>query len=475
MMGAKDVKRVKRSFFDTYIYIICVAVGMTTTARAQLRTGYFIDDYVMAHEINPAFQPDDNYMTIPVLGGTQMGISSSIGMGDILFEKTDGTLTTFMSKGTIAKNDLMDKVGNGVKMNANLHLNLFSMGRRISDDTFRTLGITLKADGAGFFSKGLFDCLKDIENKNYNIDNTGVKVSAYLEIAAGESRKLNDKITVGAKAKLLVGLMNANMNADNISLNTAGETTWTANAHATMNVSGMKYTTERKDYDSRPGSYEQVSDISIGGPGLHGMGLAIDGGITYKPNARWQLSAAITDLGFITWFSSHKAENNGETFSFNGFQNVEIEKNKDNSLKNQWDNLNDDLMDLVHLEDRGSHTYTKMLGATINAGALYNIDSNNRYKAGALLTGRVDGKYSWWEARVNAMAKPFAKTKLEFCISPNISTFGFGVGAMINYMAGNGFNIYLASDRLFATVNPQMLPTSLNGTVQIGAAIRIAK
>ncbi|MCH5310741.1 MAG: hypothetical protein J1E57_02105 [Prevotella sp.] len=459
---------------NIYIYIImCIAVFLSTTARAQVRSGYFIDNYATSHEINPALQPDSNYMTIPVLGGTQISTYSSIGMGDVLFEKTDGKLTTFMSKGTIDKGELMDKVGNGVNLNASLRLNLFSMGRRISDNTYRTLGITLKADGAGFLSKGLFDCMKDIENRNYNIDDTGIKASAYLEFAAGESRKLNEKITVGAKAKLLVGLMNVNMNVDHMTLNTNSDTEWTASGYATLNMSGMNYKTQKKSYDSHPGSYEKVKDVRIGKPGLHGMGLAMDGGVTFRPNKQWELSAAITDFGFITWFNSHKAENNGETFRFDGFQDVEIEKNKENSLKKQWDNLHDDLMDLVHLKYHGKSTYTNMLGATINLGALYRIDTNNNYKAGALITGRIDGKYSWWETRINAMAKPFAKTNIEFCISPNYSTFGAGVGAMINYITNSGLNLYLASDRLFTTVNPQMIPTSLNGAVQIGAAIRI--
>ena len=90
-----------------------------------------------------------------------------------------------------------------------------------------------------------------------------------------------------------------------------------------------------------------------------------------------------------------------------------------------------------------------------------------------LFSGRVDEKYSWWETRMNAMIKPIAKTELEFCASPFYSTFGTGIGAMINYVANNGLNLYLASDRLFFKVNPQMIPTSLNGTVQIGASIRI--
>ena len=377
-----------------------------------------------------------------------------------------------MSKGTIDKNTLLDKVGNGMSLDANVRINLFSMGRMGYDGIFRTFGLSIRMDGAGYISKGVFDCLKDIENKDYKIENTGIKTSAYLEIAAGASRKVDKTFSMGGKAKLLIGLMNADLNVDDITLNTNGETSWTANGKAQMRVSGLKYKTETKDYKVRPGRYEQVSGIKIGDIGVHGVGVAVDGGVVLKPNNNLELSAAITDLGFMAWIKSQKAENSGKEFNFNGFQDIEIEKDNDNSLKTQWNSMRDDIMELAHLEEKGNSTFMDMLGATINIGALYKFDDDNRCKIGALYTGRIDEKYSWWETRINAMAKPFARTNLEVCVSPYYSTFGLGVGAMINYMS-NGFNIYLASDRLFTTVNPQMIPTSLNGALHIGVAISI--
>lgn len=292
-----------------------------------------------------------------------------------------------------------------------------------------------------------------------------------MELAAGESRKLNAKTTIGAKAKVLIGLLNTNMNVSNITLNTNGQDTWTVNGKAKLNVSGMEYKTETKDYNGRSESYEQVKGIENLKLGIHGIGLAFDGGITYKADRHWTLSAAVTDLGFITWINSHKAENKGEAFTFNGFNDIEVEKSDDNSLKTQWDNMHDDLMALAHLEEQGKTTFTSTLGATVNTGVLYTIDSMQKYRVGALLTGHIDGKYSWYEARINAMARPINITNIEFSLSPYYSTFGTGIGCAVNYLTKKGMNIYLASDRLFLKVNPQMIPTSLNGTIQFGMSI----
>ena len=130
-----------------YIYIImCISVVLAETVRAQVRSGYFIEGYTMAHEMNPALQPGNDYMTFPLIGGIGIGISSSIGMGDILFSKDSRELTTFMSKGTIDKKTLLDKVGSGVSLDANTRINLFGMGRMGYDGTFRTLGISIRTE-----------------------------------------------------------------------------------------------------------------------------------------------------------------------------------------------------------------------------------------------------------------------------------------------------------------------------------------
>ena len=47
-----------------------VAAGALLGVNAQEanRSGYFLDGYTFRHAINPAFAPERNYVSIPVLG-----------------------------------------------------------------------------------------------------------------------------------------------------------------------------------------------------------------------------------------------------------------------------------------------------------------------------------------------------------------------------------------------------------------------
>lgn len=455
-----------------YIYIImCAACFTPNKSNAQIRTGYFIESNVMRHDINPALQPDSGYISLPLLGNTAIGIQSTVGLDALLFDNADGTLTTFMSNGTISKADLMNKIGSGMKTNATAQLTLLSIGQRINRWRYWTASLSIKTDVNAWVPKGLFDCMKDIENRDYNIGDIKGRGTAYAEIAVGESSHWTERLDIGGKVKLLVGLMNADVKTSGLRLNTKGESEWTVSGTAETNVAGLKYTTEEKSYDSRPGTYRQVDGVRLNGVKPCGIGVAIDLGMAYKIEDRLTLSAAVTDLGFITWTGNHKAKNTETSFNFNGFHNVEVDKEDENSLKNQWDRISDDLMDLAHLEETDEKSHTQMLGATLTAGAEYDMSSFNNIKLGALLTHRINGKFSWTEFRASGVFAPKCKLPLSITVSPAYSTFGVAIGMMGICSPSKTTTFFIGSDYLFFKVNPQMIPTSLNGNVSLGMTI----
>lgn len=438
-------------------------VGGCLNAAAQApRVAYHTDGFNFAHELNPAFQPETSYMSLPILGNTSITSYTNIDMGDIIFDGADGKLTTFMTPGTISKNDLMDKVSGGLKNTTDVRFTLLSLGRRVNEKRYQTLGITLRTEANTRLSEGFFDCMKEIENKKYDLSETGVKASSWVEIALGESCKLNDAWTVGAKGKVLVGIANANLDVDNLSIDLEQDT-WTAQGKVKLNATGLDYKLKEEDYNSKPGTYNKVNGVEVGSIGFNGLGVAFDLGATYTLDDHWSFSAALLDLGFITWFKSNQAENKNESFEFNGFQDVVVPKHDENSLKNQWDRIEDDLMDLAHLEETGQSSYTSMPGVTVEGSAQYKYSD---LTCGALLTGRINGKYSWAEGRLNIGYNLFKA--LNVVVSPAYSTFGTSVGGMLELHTKSGFQFYLASDRLFFETNKQFIPTSLCAAVQFG-------
>lgn len=89
-------------------YIICIIIAITAGLNAKvsaqgLNSGYFTDGYTFAHQLNPAFDNDHNYFSIPVLGNINIGTRGNVGLGSFLFPYKNGQLTTFMNSSVSAE------------------------------------------------------------------------------------------------------------------------------------------------------------------------------------------------------------------------------------------------------------------------------------------------------------------------------------------------------------------------------------
>lgn len=452
---------------------------MQGTMLAQtLRTAYHQEGYVYGHELNPAFQPEEGYFSLPLLGNTSVSMQSSMQLGDLIYDRGD-ELTTFMARGTISKSKLMDKVGSGFKNYIEGNMTLISLGRRVNEKRYQTLSVSVRGKSSMCIDKSLFDLLKDVENKYYIIKDTRIDATTYAEIAAGESRKLNDRWTVGAKAKVLVGMNHLDMSVDRlyVALSTGA---WTAQGNVDMHASGLHYKTEVKDYrEEERGQYEAVTGFELPALKPRGVGFAIDAGATFKMDEKWTFSAAVRDLGFMTWMDSRTAKNSGEPFTFDGIRDACLHEPDEEyhekypykeSLRDQLDRLGDDLMAMAHMKRVDQKVQTQMLGATLHAGARY---SKGPLTAGALFTSYVQGNLTWYEGRMSIAYQPVKH--FDITLSPAWGTMGFSVGAMASYQFKNGINLHLGSDALAVQYNRQMVPTTLSASLQLGMTFAIRK
>lgn len=464
----------KRIFYTLLIII----VGQSSVLLAQTpRTAYHQEGYVFGHELNPAFQPEESYYSLPVLGNSSVSMQSSMGLGDLVYDRQDGGLTTFMSRETISKSALMDKVGSAFKNYTEGNLTLISLGRRLNAERYQTLSVSIRGREVLRADKSLFDLLKDVENKQYQLKDSRLNASIYAEISVGESRKLNEQWTVGAKAKLLVGLNYLDVKLNYMVLD-LDQKRWAAAGRATMYASGFNYKTEMKDYKVEGrGQYESVTGVSLSGFTPHGVGLAVDLGATYQLDERWMFSAAVRDLGFLWWPSTKKAANHGQPFVFDGIHNACLKDPDEEyhstypakeSLKSQMNQLGDDLMNLLHMEQTRRDMQTKMLGATLHAGARY---KQQQWTAGALVTTCIMGNMTWVEGRLSATYTPI--DALDITLAPAYATTGFSLGAMASYRFENGIRLNLGSDALVPSFNHQLVPTTLCGSLQVGMSFAI--
>lgn len=468
-------------------HIIIVAffaiVLIPCKGQNTLRSSYFSENSIYRSRLNPAFAPDKSYFSIPLLGNMNLSMQSNIGVKNLIYKRTDGSLTTFMNS-FVNPNDFLGDLKGRSKFNADIDITLFSKGFRAFNG-FNTVEMNWRTNVRGSIPKDLFAFMKEgqtSEQTNYEIENMGLKTMSYFEMAFGHTHRINDKWVVGGKFKLLFGLYNMDINFDKMEM-TLTDDIWNIKGTGEMNfgVKGLEVPTKQeagREYDTADQA-DLISweDIDIESPGFGGMGFAIDLGVTWQINKDWELSMALLDLGFIRW--NNVCANMGGEWSFDGFDNVAIDpeesySNYDNELDDQWDALTDDLEDCFNFKKENKKTKkAKALGATLNIGTSYKLPAYDKLSFGFLSSTRIDGKYSWSEGRFSANIAPVRV--FDANINYAISSFGSSFGWLCNFYC-KGFNLFIGSDHQFLHLTPQFLPVGrANMSMNFGINIPFGK
>lgn len=467
----------------TLKYMVAAALMLSAgnTMAQNLSSAYFLDGYAYGHELNPAKDYDrSGYFSLPFLpGNLNIGMGGNFGLKDFIYKNPNGNgLVTYLHPSIDAN------FKNNNKFLQDMRYDILSFGfhTKHSYQTF-TLGLR---DHAGINIPGdMLNMVKNLENKTYNFNNLGANAQAWIEAGWSYSREVGKAFRVGGKLKLLLGGAYANMKMDNLSLDLSGTDKWTASANATMEVGlkGMTWgETETKEYKNQyPGhtTYQQLNldNADVDGAGLNGFGLGFDLGAEWDLQKQelvdgLKLSASLLDLGFIKWNNVAIAQNKGDQFVFDGFNNIKVEDGNGEKFEDQTDKLADRLSDLYSLQDGGTTSKATGLGATLNIGAEYTLQSYKGLKFGFLSTTRIQGVYSWNEERFSANLSPCKW----FDVVGNfaVGTRGANLGWMIN-IHPRGFNLFVGSDHCIGKLSKQFIPLRSNYDLCMGINFPLGK
>lgn len=448
------------------------AAGMTVSAQTN-NSAYFLEGSTFRHELNPSFVNERDYVSFPILGNLNQTIRTNSGIGDFLYVRPDGTLTTFLSD-AVTRSEFLNGLSERSRFNLSVNLSILSYGFHAFGG-FNTISLNLKSDSRVAIPREFFSFMKDglgYENAAYHISNMNVSTTNYAELALGHARQLNDQWSVGAKVKLLMGLAKADFQVNDMEI-TATPDHWTirpndVNGHISIGGVNMKTKGELNKYTEddyikdefgnstgqlKDGVSDEVSfdDLDFDDIGLSGFGLGFDLGASYRLNDDWNFSAAILDLGFISWTNTNHLAMKNE-FDFKGFENISMEGDDDpNSFNNQLDRLEDDLKDLARFKKEGLGGYTRALAATLNIGAQYTLPAYRPLTFGALSSTRINGSNSWTEMRLSANVAPI--DWFEASVNYGLSSFGSDMGFMLNFHP-RYFNFFVATNIPFTRLEP---------------------
>ncbi len=428
-------------------YILAASfAAMGCNAMAQgLNSAYFIEDYKFRHTMNPAFDNEQNYVSIPALGNLNVRTQGNFGIGDVLFDNprygidSDKKKTTFMNPYISTKDALAGFASGTNRINADVDITILSAGFK-KFGGYNTISLDARTNVGMALPYSLFEFAKNTGNKTYIMDDINVHAQSFVQLAF-----------------------------------LAGEDKWTMQGSAKANISmkGFAFKQEEKEYkQDGKGTYKYVNDIDIDGPGLGGFGMAFDLGAVYKINDDWQVSASLVDLGFISWSNNVTAVNKQETFEFNGFHDISYDKHdangnlKDNSFESQGDKYGDQLADFANLTDEGDRGgRTTGIGATLNVGAEYTFPLYRKLKFGLLSSTRFNGKYTWTEGRLSANVSPLKW--IDGGINFALNSYTASCGWVLN-VHPKGFNMFIGMDHILGKMSKEFIPLSSNASVNLG-------
>lgn len=449
------------------LYKISIAASMAALAlcaNAQsVYSGYFMENYLYRHQMNPAFGNTGNgYVGFPALGNLNIGMHGNIHTNSIFWAR-DGKTMLFTNP-LIGTDEVMDKFKDHNKIGVGTKIGVIDFGFKAFGG-YNTVGINAVASGDFSIPKSFFSLMKEgLANKTYDITDLTAEAVGYAEIALNHSRDIKQVpgLRVGATVKFLVGIgaLQAKMKEAYLDL---GQDSWNiaSNAEVYTSLKGFRYDHDLNTKDN----LEYVSGANLDDfSAPNGFGMAFDLGAVYDWND-FSFSAAVTDLGYIHFNESYLA-------STDGLREVRTDKytfevgSSDDDAQDEWDRLADDMSTLYQMSDKGEvggHNYN--LKATLNFGVEYSLPVYRKVRFGLLNTTRIAGPLSSTEFRLSANYEPCKIIGLN--VNAATGTYGMGFGWMANLRVP-GFNLFLGMDHMPGKFAKQMVPLNSNADLFVG-------
>lgn len=431
------------------VYILMFATMVNQIATAQtLKSIYFFDTNPTRHELNPAFATGNGYVGIPLFGNIGFGTHSNIKLSSILYPTSDGQLTTFLDK-NISEGQILNQLRRNNAIDGRFNMSILSTGFH-KWGGFNTFGLNVKAISRSNIPYDLFAMAKSgmnsTEGNNYNLKRTRHTTDTYGEIAFGHSRVVIKGLRVGGKVKVLLGIASVTANFSQFDA-TLTQDSWAINSNGTLEVAGATLTSDET------GKITGIDEIK---PGINGVGLAFDLGMSYEILKDFTVSASVLDLGFMVWNKNIKATTSGDPFIFDGFKDLSVtDENAPNGLDTQLDNLTDDLEALYSFyQAKTGVKSTRYLPNTLNVGVEYGF-FRNKLSAGLLSTTGFSKEFIWTDLMLSANYRP-AKW-FTFALNGSWSNLGWGYGTLINFTS-KGFNFFAGVNTMTLRYTPQALP-----------------
>ncbi len=465
----------KKQYIKHFALIVFLGLCSISTYSQQINTLYFMNNVHERSAYNPGFQPTTNYINIPFFPDWRLEAgNNSLVFNDIIFNQKiggiDSTITFLHPEAN--KDDFYNTLRKTTRINTDFTFDILGFGFRgkKNKNNYFSFNIYQKLESSMYLPKDLFKLAlygtpNVLEANTYDLKKFGVDASVYTEIALGFSQKIDDKWTVGGNLKYLIGQANINTDIDKFEIE-GGIDKWAIDGEGEVNTSiplaDMPILADGTfDFDNF-GSNDLTESMIAGMVLTSNWGFGLDLGATYMAMPNLEVSAAVTDLGFIRWTENvTNAKLNG------GYEFTGIEFGAFDDPEAKFDTIATQLED-AFVASGSNDNYTTSLSTRVNLGAEYSV-VDDRIGFGVLSSSLIANKTIFQDVTASVNFRPyhfFSSSITYSLLNGQWSTIGFG--AQLRLLA---FNMFIAADRIPLTFSGDMVPNKLQSmNIQVGWA-----
>lgn len=433
-----------------------IIFALHLSGEAQITNSlYFMPGVPQSNRINPAFQPECGfYLGLPLMAPLRTNVSSSsLAYGDVIYpHPTQDSLITFLHPlgNKQAFLDLLEPVNFVI---SDLGVSLLSLGFRTGIGFF-SLDVTTRLEGSLYYPGDLARLMLNgaVEGETYQLDGMGADFSAFDEISLGWSGAIMENLHVGVRAKLLFGIGNLSTTSSELSVSTSQDA-WNIKSNMMFNTS-LPFATIQYDAD---GMIEDVvidEELEDFDPrsipryafNTNNLGLGVDLGINFRPIDQLQLSASVTDLGFINWKDGVNDVSYEMEYDFTGLEINPLEFSDDYTFSDFIDStfsqLGDSLSNFLVFNSGG--TYSKRSNTKLFVGAAFYVTPKISFgllSRTDFLNGKISEQVT---ASANLTTGRFINLTLSYSY---MNAYYKNLGAGVSFNAGP-LNLYLISDNV---------------------------
>ncbi len=440
------------------IALSLAALSLMSVSAQESSTGYFMENYNMKWQMNPALGNRNGYVGFPGLGNVNVAVNGNLSPTDIVYP-LNGKTVLFTNPG-ISTKEALGKFSNTSRLSQNLGLNILQAGFKAWGG-YNNIAINVKENVSLDLPKSFFSLAKEgIGNKTYDIKNLRAKAAAYAEIALNHSRDIKQVpgLRAGASLKFLLPVAFAEADFNDLALE-LGENNWKARSNARLRIGldGVRYDMDVNDRTkARYVSGVNTDDVKFG---INGFGFAFDLGATYE----WRdftFSLAFTDLGVLSFSKVQEASTNGTKVFETAAHPIGIDDDGDS-----WDKLVDDLSPLYELDDNGTVSSSIAVQGKMRAGVDYKFPYYNKLHFGFMNTTNLSSIFPSTEFRISANVEPIKG--IAASVSAAAGTYGCNYGFLLS-LGNKGFNFLIGMDYAALKLDKNSYPLCSNVDLHLG-------